>query len=46
MEEEGVGQEEQRGNRMSRLKKQIRSSEDSSFMTVLTADTRHLSKAA
>lgn len=41
-EEEGVGQEEERGNRRSRLKKRIRSSEDSSFM----AETRHLSKAA
>lgn len=41
-----VGQEEERGNRTSRLKKRIRSSEDNSFMTVLTAETRHLSKAA
>lgn len=45
-EEEEVGPEEERGNRTSRLKKRIRSSEDSSFMTVLTAETRHLSKAA
>lgn len=45
-EEEEAGQEEEQGNRTSRLKKRIRSSEDSSFMTVLTAETRHLSKAS
>lgn len=45
-EAEGVGPEEERGNRTSRLKKRFRSSEDSSFMTVLMAETRHLSKAA